>query len=87
MTALEFTLSAAPALIRTRIFDAQGRLVRTLEEAGLAARQGRLIWDGRDDAGRALRIGLYVILLEAVDERGGTVEAFKRPVVLVRAFD
>ncbi len=87
VTALEFTLSAAPALIRTRIFDAQGRLVRTLDEATLAARQGRLIWDGRDDAGRALRIGLYIILLEAVDERSGTVEAFKRPVVLTRAFD
>ena len=29
-----------------------------------------------------LRLGIYVIFLEAVDDRGGTVETLKSPVVI-----
>lgn len=87
VAALQYTLTAAPALIRARIFDAQGRLVRTLEDAAFSAQRGQLLWDGRDDAGRTLRIGIYIVLLEAVDERGGTTDVFKRPVVLARPLD
>ena len=66
---------------------AEGRLVRSLEEARLVGRSGQLLWDGFDDAGRALRIGIYVILFEALDTEGGTTLVFKEPVVLARPLD
>ena len=79
-----YTLSETAALARVRIYDARGRLVRTLEEATLAGPGGRLVWDGLDDAGQALRVGIYVVLFEAVSTEGGVAEAFKEAVVLGR---
>ncbi|MGI9174463.1 MAG: FlgD immunoglobulin-like domain containing protein, partial [Rhodothermales bacterium] len=79
-----YTLSETAALARVRIYDARGRLVRTLEEATLAGPGGRLVWDGLDDTGQALRVGIYVVLFEAVSTEGGIAEAFKEAVVLGR---
>ena len=81
---LRYTLRNDAALIRVRIYDASGRPVRTLVASGLSGRTGTLVWDGLDDEGRSLRIGIYVVFLEAVSAEAGTTEAFKRPVVLAR---
>ncbi len=77
-------LSARPSLIRVRIYDARGRRVRTLEEARLAGRSGELVWNGRDDDGNRVRIGPYVVLLEAVQADGGTTTELKETVVVAR---
>ncbi len=87
VTAIRYTLPREAALVRVRIFDARGRLVRSLEAARLVGRSGHLIWDGLDDAGRDLRIGIYVVLFEALDTEGGTTMVFKEPVVLARPLD
>ena len=81
---IRYTLRADAALVRARIFDASGRLVRTLEDTGLTARTGALLWDGLDDDARELRIGIYVVYLEAVSPQSGATEAYKAPVVLAR---
>jgi hypothetical protein len=83
-TALRFTLETDAALVRVRIFDGAGRLVRRLEEGDLVGRTGAVLWDGRGEDGRRLRIGPYVVLLEAVDVEGGTSEAHRAVVVLAR---
>ncbi len=83
-TRIRFSLSSDIASVRVRIYDARGRLVRTLEESRLVGRTGELIWDGLGDGGRPLRIGIYVVLLEALDTAGGRVVTMKRPVVLAR---
>ena len=85
-TQISYTLASDAALVRLRVFDAAGRLVRTLEEAALGgnARAGTITWQGRDDANRPLRVGIYVLLLEAIDVQGGRTEAHKAVVVLGR---
>lgn len=87
VTRIRFSLDADIASARVRIYDAMGRLVRTLEESRLIGRTGELLWDGRGDGGRSLRIGIYVILFEALDTMGGRVVTLKRPVVLARPLD
>ena len=87
VTAIRYTLAQDATLVRVRIFDVRGRLVRTLEAARLAGRTGALLWDGLDDAGHDLRIGIYVILFEALGTDGGTTMAFKKSVVLARPLD
>ncbi|MEM6784143.1 MAG: lamin tail domain-containing protein [Bacteroidota bacterium] len=83
---IAYLLEADAALVRVRLFDGAGRQVRTLESGDLSGRTGFLDWDGRDDAGRQLRVGIYVVLLEALDAQGGTAEAYKEVVVLARRF-
>ncbi|BBM69652.1 lamin tail domain-containing protein [Rhodothermus marinus] len=83
VAAIRFRLPTAGALVRARIFDSQGRPVRTLGPVNSGA-QGLLLWDGRDDMGDSLPIGIYVVLLEAMDARGGRLLARRAPVVLAR---
>lgn len=48
-----------------RVFDAQGRLVRTLWTGVLASGQSQVIaWDARDDAGGVVRSGLYFVAFD-----------------------
>jgi hypothetical protein len=83
-TRIRYRLPAAPSLVRARIYDARGRKVRTLEDARLAGRTGELIWNGRDDAGNRVRVGVYVVLFEAVRAGAGTTTRLKAPVVVAR---
>jgi len=45
------------------VFDAAGRRVRTLVNGTLPAGRCEIIWDGRDDAGRAVSAGVYFVRL------------------------
>ncbi|MEF8864173.1 MAG: lamin tail domain-containing protein [Salinibacter sp.] len=83
-TRIQYTLSGRPSLVRVRIFDARGRRVRTLEQARLSGRSDELVWNGRDDAGDRVRVGPYVVLLEAVQAEGGTTTELKETVVVAR---
>ena len=42
------------------------------------------MWNGRDDAGDRVRVGPYVVLLEAVQAEGGTTTELKETVVVAR---
>lgn len=70
---------ALPVGARTRLalYDAAGRRVRTLVDAELPAGSHDVRWDARDDAGTAVRAGLYWARLES----GGRI-AMRRVVVL-----
>jgi hypothetical protein len=54
-----------PLPVRVRIYDVRGALVRTLIERELPAGLPRLAWDGRDDAGQTVGLGLYFLHVEA----------------------
>ena len=81
---IAYTLAAEASLVRVRIYDAGGRFVRELEPGRLTGREGSLLWDGRGETGERLRVGYYVVLLEAVDTEGGTTERHTDTVVLAR---
>lgn len=63
-TWIDFSLSASgPASLR--IYDARGRVVRTLVDDGqLPAGAHHLVWDGCDDAGRSQAAGIYTYVLK-----------------------
>jgi hypothetical protein len=60
---------AGPALLR--IFDARGRLVRTLIDAELRAGSVRLVWDGTDASSRRMPAGIYLARLHTPDGTTG----------------
>jgi hypothetical protein len=66
-TRIAFELGQA-ARVRLRIYDAAGRLVRTLADGNVAAGSHRRVWDGRDDARTPVASGIYFYELD-VDGR------------------
>jgi hypothetical protein len=51
--------------VTVAVYDPRGRLVRTLLDAPRAAGAYRLVWDGKDEAGRALGSGVYLYRVTA----------------------
>jgi hypothetical protein len=81
-TILSYNLPRETAMIRVRIFDSVGRQVRTLANNRLSGPEGYLIWDGRNDSGRIVRLGIYIVLLEAYDDSRRTATRVKSTVVV-----
>ncbi len=81
---INYTLPSVSSTIRIRIFDVTGRLIRRLVQGEASASTGTALWDGLDDDGRRVRIGIYVILLEALDNFGATVRTLKDAAVVAR---
>jgi hypothetical protein len=81
-TAIGYRLPAEVSVVRLRIYDVRGRLVRMLLNSEPAGAQGTVVWDGRDDERRNVRMGIYILLLEALDRRGGTVMTARATVVV-----
>ncbi|GAA4342820.1 lamin tail domain-containing protein [Flaviaesturariibacter amylovorans] len=80
---IDYRLERGGYVANCSIFDASGRPVRALLRNGLLGPQGTWSWDGLDDAGRKLPVGVYIIFTElfALD---GTKQRFKKTVVLAR---
>lgn len=67
-TSMLFTLPRG-GVLSLRVYDASGRLVRTLAHGFRPAGEHRLVWDLRDRSGRRVQSGLYFVELDALDGR------------------
>lgn len=71
---ISFTLTS-DASVRVQIRSA-GQVVRTLEaQASRSGGAHQLVWDGRDDSGRALPPGQYLVEITAVSDEGQVARA------------
>lgn len=80
---INFNLSQKIVQVRIKVFDSIGRLVRTLANNISAASNSSIIFDGLDDSGKPLRLGIYILLIEIVNDSGFS-ETIKTPVVVAR---
>jgi len=62
--AIDYNLEAQGYIATINIFDAKGRLVKSLFQNELLALEGSLKWDGLTDDGRKARLGIYIVLAE-----------------------
>ena len=86
VTFVSFRISLSNPSIRLQVFDTAGRLVRTLLDDRPAGRNGRLAWDGTDDAGESVPTGMYLLYLQALDVAAGACIEAKGTVVVARGF-
>lgn len=77
VTTIQFVMDR-DSQVSLRVFDVQGRAVRTLLNSYLAAGSRVVGWDGKDDGGRSLASGTYFLRLQG----GGTF--LTRTINLVR---
>ncbi len=82
VTILRYQLPSTTALIRVRIYDAKGRLIRVLADSEPSGSIGEIIWNGYNDDRNRVRIGIYIVLLEALDGNGGSFLSVKETVVV-----
>jgi hypothetical protein len=83
---INYKLDEPDYLLKIRIYDRYGRLVRKLAEATPAGFEGSVIWDGMTESGQTNRIGIYIVLIEAYNSSSGSNRAFKETAVIARQF-
>ena len=83
-TIINYNLSQAISQTRTKIFDSKGRLVRTLNNNQASAQMGSVVFNGLDEDGNPLRIGIYIVFLEAMNEASAVIDKLKTVVVVAR---
>ena len=81
VTTIDYSL-ATPARVSLRVYDAAGRVVRTLVDARVDAGPHSVVWDGVADAGTRAASGVYFIRMRA--ESGKHVYAQTRKTVLLK---
>ena len=74
---------AEPCAGTLRIFDLQGRLVRTLANNEVLGLSGQFLWDGIRDDGTLVAYGRYILLSEAFTPKG---RVFRNRLVLTILF-
>ncbi len=83
-TVINYSLPQTTAQVMIKIYDSMGRLVRTLANNSPSGSRGSVVFDGLDYSGRPLRIGIYIIYMEAINESQGALESMKTVVVVAR---
>jgi hypothetical protein len=83
---INYTFNEPDYLLRIRIFDRYGRLIRKLTESHPAGFEGSVIWDGRMDNGQNNRIGIYIVFVEAYNSSNGKSRTFRETAVLAKQF-
>ncbi|MBM3288391.1 MAG: T9SS type A sorting domain-containing protein, partial [Candidatus Eisenbacteria bacterium] len=58
---------AAASPVTLRLSDPTGRIVRTLVDGKMGAGTHHASWDGRDDAGRPVCTGVYLVHFSSLD--------------------
>ena len=81
-TIIKYKLKTNTAQVRVKIFDVKGRMIKSLLNNQISGSESQIIFDGKDDSGEKLRVGIYVAFLEAVDDNGGTIEQIKATFVV-----
>ena len=66
---------------RITVFDSQGKFVKTLVNNQNIGNQNRFVWNGLDDGGNVVPVGIYVVFVEVFDTQGD-VKRFKKAVVV-----
>jgi flagellar hook assembly protein FlgD len=66
---VSFAVPAGSERVELSIHDVAGRLVRHLTEGATAPGVQRVLWDGRDESGRAVPGGIYFCRFVSGSER------------------
>ncbi len=83
---INYNFSKTGYIANARIFDLAGRQVRFLTKNQSVAQQGSWFWDGKNENGQKLTLGVYIILVEVFDQSGQT-KAFKKVCTLTDRLD
>jgi len=81
-TIISYKLKNTVSQVRMKIFDVKGRLIKTIMNNQASGQSGQVVYNGLDDDNRKLRLGIYIVFLEALNDQNGVVETIKTTMVV-----
>ena len=83
---IHYQLDNPGYLVNILIFDSAGRFVMQLAKNEIMATNGTIYWNGEDETGQKLPMGVYVVMVEIFNTEG-VVYKYKDGVVLTERMD
>jgi len=83
---IEFNVPTNSAVV-LRLYDIDGRMIRTLVDEQQYAGPGQVVWNGRDELREVVPIGVYICYLEATDRDKGKTTTDQAPIVVGTPLD
>ncbi len=84
ITRIQYNLSEPGFIANVIVYDPAGRMIKRLVNNQTLGLQGYWNWDGLDDKGNKLSVGVYIVFTEIFNLRGKR-ETFKKALVLARS--
>jgi hypothetical protein len=81
-TVIHYDVPTDVSTVSLKLYDVKGRLIRYLVNNEPSGSGRDIVWDGYDDERQKARVGIYIMLLEGLNESGGNVYSAKGVVVL-----
>lgn len=82
---INYTFENGGNVANIEVYDAAGRMIKSIKQNEYLGTQGTYSWDGRTEKGEKARVGHYVILFKIFNEAGDT-EVYKATCVLATQF-
>lgn len=84
MAIIAYELPLTQSQVNLFVYDLRGRLVRRILNNARSGQSKQVVFDGRDDEGRPLPAGLYILYLHAIDAGNGRQESAKAILILAK---
>lgn len=81
---ISLQIPAKAAKIRVTVYDILGRKVRDLTDNRFAGQTTQLIWNGRDNRQEKVRVGVYIVFAQILDDTNGIIQEAKTTVTVAR---
>ena len=76
-----YAFETAGSTMNTYVFTLEGQMVRQLVKGELVGQEGSFVWNGMDQHGRRVPLGLYIVVAEVFD-LDGTIRKYKMAVTV-----
>lgn len=70
--------------INIKVFDSKGRMHNDINYNNLGSKMGQIIFEGKDEQGDYLKMGIYILLIEFHSAQNNFSEQFKKTIVVAR---
>ena len=81
---IQYTLPLQTSNVNLFVFDIRGRQVRKLLNNVSSGPTRSVFWDGRDDSGHVLEMGIYIVYIQSLNSLKGQILQLKKPVILAK---
>jgi len=83
-TTISYQLTVPTAIVKLEVYDMRGRMMRTLIDQTHCGSTGSVVWRGENREGKTMRMGIYILYLEAIHAERGVLDRVKSTVTFLK---
>ncbi len=83
-TVIQAEFPVTSGRVRAEIYDVMGRKVKRLADARFTGSRWQMVWNGRNDHLHIVRMGIYILFIQVLNDRHGIIKEYKEMIVVAK---